>query len=73
MVVFPNPCADHINVNLGEGIHQISYEIYDVEGRVVLTGIARSNSERIETAGLRVGVYFIRILETGGVMRFVKE
>lgn len=73
MAVFPNPCADHINVNLGEGIHQSSYVIYDVEGRVVLTGIASSNTERIETAGLSGGVYFIKIAETGGVVRFVKE
>ena len=47
--------------------------IYDVEGRVVLTGIASSNTERIETAGLSGGVYFIKIAETGGVVRFVKE
>lgn len=73
MAVFPNPCADHINVILGEGIHQSSYVIYDVQGRVVLTGITRSNSEQIEIAGLRDGVYFIKISETGGVMRFVKE
>ncbi|MBS1771974.1 MAG: T9SS type A sorting domain-containing protein [Bacteroidetes bacterium] len=68
--VSPNPCNDFVQINI-EGRKDADYEIYDVAGRMVLTGRAADNII-INISGIAPGVYYIK-LRLDGVMTSPKK
>lgn len=73
-LVYPNPAADWLSVDLPEGTHP--WVVYDVSGEQVMEGKATA-SQRISTKGLVPGVYFFVVTGENGrparSVRFVKQ
>ena len=64
--LYPNPCIDYF-VLQGLPANGLSYAVYDMSGRVVLTGNATGTSHRVDTHQLGVGMY--RLVWSGGGQR----
>lgn len=62
--IYPNPNKGNfiIDFNIEKGDEQFNYTLIDVTGRIVQSGIVRSNeSNNIKTENLNNGIYFIKI------------
>ncbi len=78
--VFPNPAKDKVNVhvNTKEMVNGL-VEVVDVVGKVIMSqkiGDDDKNLISINTAGLKDGVYFIRLIQTNGTAyntKFIKH
>lgn len=57
--VFPNPTDSYLTIEL-EGTHKAEYQLFDVHGRLLDTGVFREQV-RLETDDLVVGTYFLRL------------
>ena len=58
--IYPNPANDFIIVDINETINT-NYQIYDIAGKVVLSGVLNSGGNSINTSVLTNGIYFIQI------------
>jgi len=58
MEVFPNPASEQINV-LVNG--QYDYTLFDLSGRIILSGLLHNNVNSIETSGVETGMYLLKI------------
>ena len=56
--VFPNPTTDYLTVKW-EGAYNVSYSVYNMEGKRVMEGSFSDNSQ-IEVSGLANGLYFLK-------------
>ncbi len=67
--VYPNPASDHINIQLEE-FSDVQYYLYDIMGRMVLTGQFYDNSHQVYIDGLSPGSYFLvmRNRSNGSIM-----
>ncbi len=59
---FPNPATDFLILRVENYDYQnLSYQLFDVNGRLIMNKPIESNQERIGMAGLVYGVYFLRV------------
>ncbi|MCW3127241.1 MAG: hypothetical protein JWO03_2899 [Bacteroidetes bacterium] len=68
--VYPNPAAGFVIVSGYTGIAD-SYDVIDVTGRTILSGILDYAATRIETKNIASGIYILRI--QNGSAKFVRE
>ena len=61
--VFPNPAQSVINIKSDAKLIGNVYSIYDNAGRVVLTGILKSENTTIELGNLSRGIYLFSVGE----------
>jgi len=67
--IFPNPAANHITLS---GItSEVSYEIFDANGRTISSGIL-SNEVPININTLTNGIYYLKT-ETGIIKKIIKK
>jgi hypothetical protein len=74
--IYPNPARNNVTLKLANGQKEYSYQIIDMNGKQVKTGLIRSSESNIPIEKLRSGSYFIRLEEGGKLLesiRFVKE
>lgn len=69
--IYPNPTSSKININSNFNIKSI--ELYDVQGRVLVTQIGSSKS--IDISDKTIGIYFVKITTEKGskVEKIVKK
>lgn len=74
LLVTPNPVLDELVVP--SQFEELSYQIYDIQGRVVLSGSSQSKSEflRLDVSELTSGIYFLQCTAGSSrvTARFVK-
>lgn len=58
--VYPNPATDFINVEISQ---KSSYQLIDVNGKIVLQGKLGELENRIEISGKQAGIYFLNIAD----------
>lgn len=58
--VYPNPATDFINVEISQ---KSSYQLIDVNGKIVLQGILGELENRIEISDKQAGIYFLNIAD----------
>jgi hypothetical protein len=70
---FPNPVVNMLNVTSANDIK--GYNIFDINGRLVLKGTNSSNILQINVSGLQSGLYFLKLDTKGSVNvnRFIKR
>lgn len=69
--IYPNPANDQITI---AGIEKAQYEIVNIQGQVVMSGMIENDFETINTSNLNQGSYFVRIVgEDVMVKSFVIE
>ncbi len=71
--VFPNPCADELNLNLPtKNFEKMSFEIINMLGKIVKHDDIMSSYTKISTSGLEAGFYLLRIRERDGETKSIK-
>ena len=69
---FPNPAKNYITLKMGDFKSNI-FEVFDLQGRKVLTGLLTSNQTNISISKLSKGTYTIGIQGQANKVVFVKE
>ena len=60
--ITPNPFTDKITIELQSSSGEIAgYQIFDVTGKTVMSGILRSGTTEAETNNLPAGLYFVKV------------
>ncbi len=62
--VYPNPASEMINVSSGYLIH--SYSLFDVSGRVLLSGICNQSTLQLNLENLQNGNYILELVDDRG-------
>jgi hypothetical protein len=71
--VSPNPTKDILNVKVNSSIKSI--EIYDAQGRIVVSKLLKEKSSSIDISNFSTGIYFLKIkTEFGGkIEKIIKD
>jgi len=74
VVLYPNPVKDNLTVSLKNNDEIMSYQIFDVTGKNVMSN-AKMENNTIQVSALTNGIYFIKIKTITGEMvsKFIKE
>lgn len=61
--VFPNPTSDNITLQINDfNIEKLSYQIFDIHGKLLNYGQVTEQQTQINTASLPVATYFIHVV-----------
>jgi len=74
LTLFPNPANDNITFTLDEVkvLESYTWQIYDLTGRSLKSGIFTNFSETVKTSDLSSGVYLLQILRDNGIVKTEK-
>lgn len=61
--IYPNPATDYLNIDLNNFVCNSSFEIFSVNGKIILEQKLSNNTKKIflNTSNLMNGIYFIRV------------
>jgi photosystem II stability/assembly factor-like uncharacterized protein/PKD repeat protein len=73
--VYPNPAHDKLNITIPQNTVGSRYEITDVIGRIMLSGIITNGNAKIDITTLCHGMYIVAITDNSKTKRakFIKE
>jgi hypothetical protein len=66
--VWPVPTTDILHINTAEGLR---YQLYDLVGNIVLSGVADSNENTLDVSALQNGYYVLKLHDTS--IRVIKN
>lgn len=67
--LFPNPASDNVTISSTNALMR-SYEVLDINGRLLRTGTVNSDRIVLQRAGLASGAYIVKLhFDTGSVSR----
>ena len=72
--IYPNPTGDRLNLVMNENAEQI--DLFDLNGKVILSQKASSMNETIDVSIIQSGVYILKIVSTNGRIyssKFIKQ
>lgn len=62
--IYPNPTTDYLTLSIGEFvISNLSYQLYDINGKLLQNEIITSHQTSIVISNLVPGNYFIKVLQ----------
>ncbi len=67
-VVFPNPGSGYLQVKLAIQHRQATLELFDMNGRLILTEEINTDMQQVNTSSLSTGIYPYRITANGKVI-----
>jgi PKD repeat protein len=73
---YPNPVSNELNISFGKEMKNMTLEIFDQTGRVIISEENISGKEmKLGVAELPSGIYMIRVVNENGIStaRFIKE
>jgi serine protease AprX len=59
--IWPNPAEDMLHISIVQDSASSSYEMYDVQGRLVLRNTMTGMENAINVSGLTAGIYFVKV------------
>lgn len=63
LLVFPNPTADNLTLQISDyNNEKLSYQFFNMQGQLVSNGQVTEQQTQINTAGLPPATYFINVL-----------
>ncbi|MBN8641884.1 MAG: T9SS type A sorting domain-containing protein [Flavobacteriales bacterium] len=73
VVIAPNPTKNNVNINCNSNIQSI--QLFDVQGRVLMTQLVNDSQSSIDISNYTNGIYFVKVLTDEGskVERISKE
>ena len=73
IVIAPNPTKNNVNINCNNTIRSI--QLFDVQGRVLMTQLVNDSQSSIDISNYTNGIYFVKVLTDEGskVERISKE
>tara|TARA_B100000780_G_scaffold223758_1_gene162911 strand:+ start:284 stop:766 length:483 start_codon:yes stop_codon:yes gene_type:complete len=61
--VFPNPTVDNLTLQISDyNNEQLSYQLYDMQGRLLNTGNVTADQTEINTSSLAAATYFLNVV-----------
>lgn len=61
--VFPNPTVDDLTLQISDyNNEKLSYQLYDMQGKLLNTGNVTANQTKINTSSLPAATYFINVV-----------
>ena len=72
MSVFPNPTTESITLQIDEIKEGLSFHIMGIEGKFVTEQIITSTSTKIDASQLSRGIYVLKVLEKGRLIKSFK-
>lgn len=73
VILYPNPTSDAFTVETSEDLTGNIFVIQDVSGRVLSSGRLVGNKTTIQVSSLSTGSYYLRLLETNQILKFIKQ
>ncbi len=79
ILAFPNPATDYLILRVENYDYQnLSYQLFDVNGRLIANKHLEGNQTKIDMTGLVYGVYFLRVYsvehtDQSGILRPLQE
>jgi opacity protein-like surface antigen len=62
MVIYPNPTTDYLNLNIDQyNGEELTFQLYDLLGRVISQNQITNNSTRIDMSGLPTATYLLMV------------
>jgi hypothetical protein len=58
--IYPNPARTYVNIEVSNELKDIEYFIFNQTGEMMLNGILKSTSSRIDLSSLAEGIYLIK-------------
>ena len=73
--IYPNPVTDILTVSIGNDMGSTEeYELTDLQGRIVLSGVLEHNITNINIVSLTTGIYLLHLNgENTGAYKVVKN
>lgn len=63
LIAFPNPAADDLSLQISDyNNEKLSYQLYDMQGKLLNNGQILARQTQVNTANLPAGSYFIYIV-----------
>ena len=72
MNVFPNPTSDFVNITVENLKENLSFSIYTVEGKLVMTNKLIALSTKLDIATYVKGTYFLKVTDGTALMKTYK-
>jgi len=71
--VYPNPAKDNITIKANGTIKSV--QLYDIQGRILQTGVVNATSSVLDIATRTTGMYFLKVTTDKGVKveKIIKE
>lgn len=70
--IYPNPAKEFIYIDLADNkLENCSVKLIDLNGRIVIESVLRSNNNKIDVSHLSPGIYFIEIYD--GLQKFLES
>jgi uncharacterized repeat protein (TIGR01451 family) len=73
---FPNPVTDILDINLGQTVDEIRFELFDINSKLIRSKKYSSKSElKINMSDLESGIYLVKLHSEGNstILRIVKN
>ena len=71
--VYPNPTFGNIILTVKEyDFRNLKYQLFDINGKTILTGKVKQNETKIEMSSLPSASYFLKIAEKNNVLKTFK-
>ena len=72
-IIYPNPTKDYIVLKTeGYPSKGLSYQLFDQNGKLIVSKQIISNSERVEMQNLAASTYFLKVVENQTVRKVFK-
>jgi hypothetical protein len=66
--LFPNPTSDFLNLKFAGFQEELSYELINLSGQIMLKGNCSSNNSMIDVKGLPRGSYILSLRKDGSFL-----
>jgi len=70
--IYPNPTYDLLNIKLDYNIEGYTYQLYDFNGRILLSGKINNIVDQIDFSPYPVNVYFLKIMSDNKLVQTFK-
>jgi hypothetical protein len=73
LAVYPNPTADFVILKQkGSNLKELTYTLYDIQGKRVANGHALEDATRISMQNLQMGVYILKVNQNSKELKSFK-
>jgi hypothetical protein len=71
--IYPNPTTNQVTLSLSDyNLDNLSYNVFDINGKLILTNRINSNAETIYFNDLNSSIYFVKIIENDKELKTFK-
>jgi len=70
--VFPNPTTDILNLTIDNGNNELSYQLFNIEGKILKSEKIYSKTSIIDMSNIEPSTYFLRVLEKDQIIKSFK-